>query len=312
MTGNRLRVACVGEAMIELSRGSDGNGVLSFAGDVLNTAAYLSQLGGNQVEAYLVTSIGKSESEAARFSNFLDRNKIQSDYVVAHPDRKIGLYSISVNEVGERSFEYWRTQSASRELFDSIGLDIGEKLKGFDLVYFSGITLAILSEQGRINLITLANTLRSQGTLIAYDSNHRPTLWNSEEQARFWNHQALLACDIALPSEDDERLLYGLSAEEVVNRLETYKFSAGALKRGANGPLCLRNLSPLSNDHLGSLVPRPVDTTAAGDSFNAGYIWGYLQTKNVTEAMRLGHVTAKKVVNIAGAIGPLEKGQESE
>lgn len=303
---NRIKVVCIGEAMIELSTRNDGQSSVTFGGDVLNTAAYLAQLGDNQIESYLVTGIGTADSETDRFSKFLNHNGIRPDHVVAHPDRSLGVYSISVNDTGERSFEYWRSQSASRSLFDSIGLDMVDRLRGVDLAYFSGITLAILSERGRVNLIGLANELRRHGTLIAYDSNHRPKLWNSEEEARFWNHQALMACDLALPSDDDERLLYGLSKEsEVVERLLTYAQISGVLKRGAAGPLSLEDLSTLNESCLGEPVLRPVDTTAAGDSFNAGFIWGYLQTKSLKEAMRLGHQTAKKVVNIQGAIGPL-------
>ncbi|MEO0913898.1 MAG: PfkB family carbohydrate kinase, partial [Pseudomonadota bacterium] len=111
------------------------------------------------------------------------------------PGGTVGLYLISL-ENGERSFSYWRSQSAARQLAeDPVAL---EKAMGeAELIYFSGITLAILDAASREVFLSALRAARAGGKTIAFDPNLRPRLWPSEAEMREAVMQGAAVSDIA-------------------------------------------------------------------------------------------------------------------
>ena len=78
-----------------------------------------------------------------------------------------------------------------------------------DLIYFSGITLAILPAKGRETLLTAARKARAAGKTIAFDPNLRPRLWVSDTEMTETIMQAATVSDIVLPSFEDEADWFG-------------------------------------------------------------------------------------------------------
>ena len=172
-------------------------------------------------------------------------------------------------------------------------------LKGYDVLYLSGISLAILPQETRETLLEWLAGYQSRGGRVVYDSNHRPKLWPDAETAQKVNAEMWAIADIALPSIDDEAVLSGESPDEIAARFLRLG-KTGALKRGPSGPLCLA--TGAVDDYR--QAARVVDTTAAGDSFNGGYLGALFQGANQAEALRVGHDLAARVVGYKGAIVP--------
>lgn len=290
-----MRVICAGEAMAELR--ADGAGFATgFAGDTFNTAVYLRRLWQGEV-AYL-TRVGRDPLSAG-FLALAGAEGIDTSAIPRDPDRNLGIYAVQTDAAGERSFFYWRSQSAARLLFQS-GAEL-DALSGADLLLLSGITLAILSTAARESLFIRIAALRGQGLRLAFDSNYRPRLWEDAATARANMERAWRLADIALPSVDDEMALFGdADAGAVLARLRSWGCREGALKCGAAGPV---PLDPAASAPQG-LRPaaRVVDTTAAGDSFNAGWLAAHLAGRNPQACMAQGHDLAAHVVGLPGAI----------
>jgi 2-dehydro-3-deoxygluconokinase len=169
-------------------------------------------------------------------------------------------------------------------------------LEQFDGLYLSGITLAILPQTLRLALLEWLNAAQIQ---VIFDSNYRPHLWEDRATARkiiaaFWQR-----ADISLPSIDDEMDVFGETEAQVVQRFLT-QAKSGALKRGARGPLSLGE--PVVAQY--EPVTEVLDTTAAGDSFNGGYLGALLSGKGQAAALQAGHALAARVVQYRGAIIP--------
>lgn len=307
------RILCVGEAMAELMLGSseDFPPALGFAGDTMNTAIYLKRLLKEKAEVGYVSVVGQ-DTLSSRLIRLLETESINTKLIKRSDDRLIGLYAITTDNSGERTFSYWRGQSAARTLFQRNNEFDFTALAGGDVVYLSAITLAILPPAVRIALLEELDRLRKEaGVTFAFDSNYRPALWESKEAAQQCVSAAWKITDIAMPSVDDEQLLFEDSDEAaVIERLIGYGINRGALKRGAKGPLSLNEETPQALREIESLDNsnvQVVDTTAAGDSFNAGYLSALLSGADEQAALQIGHACSVRVIGHSGAIIPLEK-----
>ena len=297
------RVACIGECMVELTmppRGQTG-GSIGYAGDTFNTAVYLRREGGPDVSVSYVTGLGRDDL-SERMIEFFASHDIATDLVQRRDDRNPGLYAISVDAAGERTFTYWRESSAARTLFAAPADVRPESLAGFDLIYLSGITLAVLSAQARADLLAFLPGFRAEGGRVAFDSNYRPRLWPDVATARRVMRAYWAQTDIALPSVDDEMALWNDADEDaVLARFASSGVATGALKRGSVGPLPIGWEGPLPAFHA---AERVVDTTAAGDSFNGAYLAAVLRGAEPPDCLAAGHAMARHVVGHPGAIVP--------
>lgn len=296
-----LRVACIGEVMIELSPAGADTARIGVAGDTYNTAVYLARLLGDTGQVSYVTALG-DDAQSDRIAHALESEGLRTELVARIPGMMPGLYMISVDDRGERSFSYWRSAAAARSLFGPLSSVQPGDLSGFDLVYLSAISVAILPQPVRDALFDWAVGYRAAGGWIGFDSNYRPRLWEDVDTAqrevmRFWS-----ISDIALPSVDDEMALFGdPDADVVAARIIGAGVRFGALKRGEAGPMAL--------DGSGQALPvtpvkTVVDTTAAGDSFNAGFLAAHLTGAALPQAMAAGAELATRVIQYRGAILP--------
>ena len=289
-----LKIACVGEVMIELLATRAGHD-LGFAGDALNTSVYLRRSLSPEHSVAFVSVVGQ-DPLSDQMLDFISGHHVATDGISRHPELLPGLYAITTDENGERSFIYWRENSAARTLFQN-GFD---ELEDYDVILLSGITLAILPANVRDGLVDWLEKCSAQ---IVFDSNYRPRLWENADVARSTTERAWRSCDIALPSLDDELALFGDADEAgVLARLRGYGIKHGALKRGVSGPVSLASLD--NETATFSMATNVVDTTAAGDSFNGAFLGCYLSGGSATEAMRAGHVRALEVIGKRGAIVP--------
>ncbi|WP_374636094.1 sugar kinase [Paracoccus sp. (in: a-proteobacteria)] len=295
------RILSIGEAMLELSAaGQDDLWRLGIAGDTLNTAWYLHRLLGDRARVEYFTRIGTGEF-GQKMLDFLKAEGIGTDHIARDPNREIGLYAISLKD-GERSFSYWRDTSAAKLLADDPAA-LDRALAGSAIAYFSGISVAILSDQGRENLRVALARARGNGTMVVFDPNLRPRLWADAAAMRAGIEAAAAGADLVLPSFDDEATHFGdADADATIERYLSLGAGHVVVKNGG-GPMWFAGAQ--GKGELTDLTPdAPVDTTAAGDSFNAGYLAAMLQGAACADAIRAGHALSRQVIRHRGALVP--------
>ena len=296
-----MRIAALGECMVELSSSWPDSYALAFGGDTLNTSVYLARQGMN---VDYVTALGDDHLSARMLTQWQDEN-IGTSLVMQVPGRMPGLYMIECNAAGERSFFYWRDRAPARELFQRADEALMEKLSQYDWLYFSGISLSLYGDEGRARLLDLIKATKANGGRIAFDGNYRPRGWDNAAAARKAYETVLPFVDIAFPTLDDEQMLYAdTDAKTCAARLRSFGIDEVIVKQGAEG--CLISVWHDSH-HIPALANiKPVDTTAAGDSFNAAYLAARLTGASATQAAREGHKLAAAVICHRGAILPKE------
>lgn len=293
-----MRIAAIGECMLELSSQGTDLWRQGFAGDTNNTATYLARLlgiHGGQVD--YVTALGDDPFSDAMLERW-QAEGLGTDHVQRLAGLLPGVYAIRTQSHGERQFFYWRNQSAARQLMDQPEKVAGA-IEGADLVYLSGITLAILEPAARTQLMALlANAKR-----VAFDPNFRPRLWPDPVNARATMEQMLTCTHIALPTFDDEVLLFGdTSPAQTIQRHQAAKVEEIVVKRGDQPALVCDGQQVI--EVSAQAMVEAIDTTGAGDSFNAGYLAARLLGHEPVPAVAIGHKLAATVVQHRGAIIP--------
>jgi 2-dehydro-3-deoxygluconokinase len=299
------RVATIGECMIELRHADAQTLKLGFGGDTLNTAVYLARAGRDAgIRVDYITALGDDPYSQTMIDGWREEG-VGTDLVARLPGRLPGLYIIRTDERGERSFTYFRSAAAARDMLRE-GRDarLAERLGGYACLYLSGITLSILDDGQRQSLMSILDHLRAGGTQIAFDSNYRSVGWPRIDDARKWMSEAFRRCDIALPTLEDERRLFGdADADACLARLRGLGVREVVLKLGGEG--CVISAAGAAAARVApTKVGKIVDTTAAGDSFNAGYLYGRLIGKDPAISAAIGNRLAAIKIQHPGAIMP--------
>ncbi|MPZ56564.1 MAG: sugar kinase [Rhizobiales bacterium] len=300
MAEAKNRIVAVGDVMIELARGSDGRFDLSCGGDTFNTTIYLARAG---IGVAYATALG-DDRYSDRVLALATAEGIGTDLMLRVPGRLPGLYLIET-EAGERSFSYWRDAAPARDLFElPVWGQIAEGLMAARMIYFSGITLSLYSNNGLGRFIAILELARKNGVTIVFDGNFRPKGWRGDfGRTRTVFIETLKRVDIALPTYDDEAVLWGdPSPEATVERLQAFGIGEIAVKNGPHSALVAsagsREFVPVTE------VVEPLDTTAAGDSFNAAYLAARLSGDAPAAAAAAGHRLAAQKIRHRGAIMP--------
>jgi 2-dehydro-3-deoxygluconokinase len=303
-----VSIAALGECMLELQGQAFGQLRQSFGGDTLNTAVYLARCGGANLRVHYATALGDDSLSAGLLERWALED-VQTGLVQRLPGRVPGLYLIELDDNGERRFHYWRGQAAARAYFDTATTALEEQADGLDALYLSGISLAILPQAGRERVLALMTRMRAAGKLVAFDNNFRPRLWDSVADARYWYQRAFAAASVALITADDHQALHGLAdLEAAVASAKALPVAEIAIKRGALSTLV--GLNHVWQDVATEAVPRVVDTTAAGDSFAAGYLSQRLRGATPVEGAAFGNRLAARVIQHPGALIPREAMQD--
>jgi 2-dehydro-3-deoxygluconokinase len=288
------RVAVMGECMIELSHLDERTLALGYAGDVYNVAVSLARRG---VDVAFVSRLGDDHHSEAMLEAWRAEG-IDTSLTDQLPGYAPGLYLIRTDADGERSFTYWRSASPARELLadDEHAARVLAGLAGTDWLLLSGISLSLLSAPAHGRLLELLDAL---GTRVAFDSNYRPAGWPDAATAVARMDEVLARAALALPTLDDEQVLHGdCTAEDVVRRLQARGVEEVAVKLGASGALA-------GGEHVPAEAGvEVVDTTGAGDAFDAGYLHARIAGLAPAAAAAEGNRLAAAVLGHRGAIMP--------
>jgi 2-dehydro-3-deoxygluconokinase len=292
------KVLAVGECMVELRAGKNGNYTRGFGGDTLNTAIYLSRLG---IETSYLTALGDDHFSSEMIAAW-DSEGVNTSFVTRVPGRMPGLYMIETDDEGERRFSYWRSASPARDMFARDDQRIQEALLQFEWIYFSGITLSLYGVEGRDRLFDYLQRANDAGAWIVFDTNFRKAGWLDQRESDKTFRRALEMADILFASYDDMDGIFGRAGVAMFE-------NAPGVEKVLKLPDASARLMWHGKDEMVAPLPvkKVVDTTAAGDSFAAAYLAARIRKRSPLIAAGEAHQLANRVIQFSGAIIPRDK-----
>lgn len=293
------QIVCIGEAMVEMApSAAAGDYRMGFAGDTLNTAWYLRRSLAKDWGVEYVSAVGQ-DAVSDRLIGFIGDAGIGTTHIARLSGRTVGLYLIELKD-GERSFAYWRGQSAARLMAEDTVL-LAQAFAGVGIVYLSGITLAVLEGEGRAKLYAALALARAAGARVVFDPNLRPRLWPDTATMCSAVMDAAALSDVVLPSHEDEATFFGdADVKATADRYAAVGAGLVIVKNG--GDEMLTRDGTVYATHAPEVVSQIVDTTAAGDSFNAGFLAAWVTGGDVAASVRAGARLAAQVIGQRGAL----------
>lgn len=290
-----------GECMLELINKSDTELAKSFAGDLYNSSVYLKRAF-PEINIEFMSCIGQDVLSHELKKRMLTEN-IGTHFLAQVSTHHLGSYMVITDDRGERSFLYWRSDSAAKRMLSAMSADQNLALENIGLFFFSGISIAILHEEERILFWQKLEQMKAAGVVIAFDPNYRAQLWRSPDIAKLNIEKAFDIADILLPGVDDFEKLYGLKdVQQCIEFCQQFNPQELVMKQGE------KNLH-ISNAHGSVIVPivandNVVDTTSAGDAFNGVYLGARVSGFDSNIAALAASAAASKVIETPGAIMP--------
>ncbi|NHJ49169.1 MAG: hypothetical protein FK733_15380, partial [Asgard group archaeon] len=148
---------------------------------------------------------------------------------------------------------------------------------------------------------------KERGIKICFDPNIRLDLWDNEEYFRTMMDVYLSLTDIFYPSKEELLFILNdntLNEQEAIDKLmDKYPIKIVALKLGKDGCLIKKR------DDFFLTIPSfevpVIDTTGAGDGFNAGFIFALTEELSLEEAGIIGNAVGALVIQKKGAMTSL-------
>ncbi|MCF2948731.1 sugar kinase [Paraglaciecola aquimarina] len=301
------KVVLFGECMLELKQTDASSMRHAFAGDALNSAVYLKRQF-PQFDVSFMSALG-DDSISHQMLEVFAQEGLDNRFVYADQSKAPGIYLVQTDEHGERSFVYWRENSAAREVMQFVDQSVIEQLSSVDLFFFSGISLAVIKPEHRAIFWDMVKQLKLAGAKIVFDPNYRARLWRDEDEAKVQFEQAFVLSDLLLPGIEDFEQLYQINTVELIlDFCKPYQNVEVVIK---NGP---ESVFIAKGEQVQEVAIQPaktvVDTTSAGDSFNGVYLGARMSEETPQRAVELASAAASCVIQHLGAIAPAKAFKE--
>jgi 2-dehydro-3-deoxygluconokinase len=282
-------VLAIGETMVMVTPtaggrlDADSSFILRPGGAEANVAALLAQLGHTTAWAGAVgrDPLGDLVVDSLR-ARGVDVGLVHRD-----DERPTAVYFKDPTASGT-SVYYYRSGSAASAM---TAADVaGWAARPVRVTHISGITAAISPQCLELTRhVVFDRPLRP--SVVSFDVNHRPRLWNGADAASVLLELARRA-DIVFVGRDEAAALWGTTDAESVRELldgPTYLIVKDAAIEAVG-------FTPTGVHRAPSLPVKVLDAVGAGDAFAAGWLSGFLDGRDEVTRLRLGHYAASRVL----------------
>lgn len=206
----------------------------------------------------------------------MERYGIDTSTIVRSPEYQTGV-TVSMSMPGDRAMVTYFGDTINSITADEVPL---EKIMPRH-IHVGSYFLQTKLQPGLKALFARAHAL---GMTTSLDAG-----WDETGGWRESLGDVLTETDFFFPNEKEAECITGTADMEEAARIIAGMGCNAIVKWGSKGSLyCSKDGEEF---RCGSFKVNPVDTTGAGDSFNAGFITAFLQGKTIPECLRYGNAT---------------------
>ncbi len=286
---------CVGEILADMI-GEEKNGIISYerkaGGAPFNVACALKKFGR---DVKFVGSVG-DDLIGEFLIKYAKDFGMDTTYIKKDSERNTTLAFVELNEEGDRSFCFYRKNTADYSMPEVPD----ELIKMADIVTVGSLMLA--DEECVKYALDIIERAHQFGKTVAFDVNYRTDIFRDTESAVRTYKRILDVADIVKFSEDEVETF----TEDYVNSLTDKLVLITLGKNGSEWRYGGRK------NKLPTIDIKPIDTTGAGDAFFAGAlsiidnnVGKPLSDSLLNEAIRFGNITGALNTTGRGAIDNL-------
>ena len=270
--------------------------VPSAGGAVANTVVAASRLG---LRTGFLGCVGDDEFGTFIINDF-EREGVDVSHLKKVKGRATGIAFYSIDEKGERHYVFYRFPGYSDPEFMFMPEDVdNEHVAQSKMLHLSEAMLRQIKT--RETAFKLLRASKENGATISYDPNVRETLWNSKEEFFDTQRKVLNLVDIFISTLQEAKLILGQQiGEETVKTI----LSSGPSTIILRGKSHYQVYTPHQNMMIPVIRVEAVDTSGAGDAFDAGFLTGIIKNMPLNKAVMLGSaVAALKVMKVGTRAG---------
>lgn len=223
----------------------------------------------------------------------LEKNKVNTDYLLISTTKKTTLAFVSLQKNGERDFVFFKGAH------DRISPSEVSLPKNTRVFHFGSLLQTNLINQAATK--KLIREARKQNAFISYDPNLRESLWDDLKIAREVMKETIKLVDILKINENEALFLTNeKNPKKAAEKLFSKNLDALFITQGGSGTYYK---TKMFEGLVQTIKVKVVDTTGAGDAFNAGFL---AEIKNAnTKFSDLSQSEVEHIVKKANIIASL-------
>lgn len=259
---------------------------MSFGGDALNEAVVLSNLG---KDVYLNTILG-DDIESKTVESYCQENGVDLTFKKVKQGIKTGINVVLVGENGERSFLTNKNGSLRKLQLEDIPAEFPEDVK-----IFCFASIFVFPDIKGKELAEIFKRAKNKDIIVCADMTKRKNGETVKDIA-----DALSYVDYLMPNEEEAFLVTGAdTAEKAAEEFRKAGVKHVVIKCGKRG--CYIDTAEQKLWIPPTKMVNPVDTTGAGDSFAAGFVYGISEGWNIETCAKFANECGAKAVTYLGA-----------
>ncbi len=277
-----------------------------FGGAPMNTVVGVSRLG---VSSGVITAVGDDS-----FGNFLrkelEKNGVDVSHIVVKRGKRTTITFVANDPAtGERSFMFYRKPWIGDTADTSLEVkDIDESyISSASILHVSGFSLS--QNPCRNSVFKAIDYAKKVGVRVSFDPTLRIDVWDSPSILRKTYDKALKSSDIASFSREEAEFIFQTEdPEEAAHRALKYGIKIVGIKLGDRGAMIFNKAG--EKVKLPAFKVKPVDTTGAGDGWNAGLLVGLIKNWDLKKCITVANAIGALIVTRRGAITALPNREE--
>jgi 2-dehydro-3-deoxygluconokinase len=224
---------------------------------------------------------------------------VDCSHIVWSDKGRAGLYFLEFGASPRASSVLYDRSGSAISMVQAGEVDWKKVFHGSKHFHVSGITPALSASAAEATVEALKEAKKA-GCTVSYDLNYRKKLWTPADAKKI-QEPMMADIDMLITTEEDTNVVFGIKEkdyETVAEKLaQTFKFKIVAITLREDLSVWKNNWTAIAYQNGKIFRDRKyeveiVDRVGAGDSFTAGFLYGWLKEKDVQKGIQYGNAFA--------------------